>query len=108
MEKTKAPFEEELAGLVYDMFKAAGLPIHQNNLEVVRKVTPRVGTALRDESRRTALELVKRLQEAVVKGFETFGTAVDELKSKVKELEEQNEVLRTKVEALRNRTKELI
>jgi len=103
MEKSKAPFEEEFAGLIYDVFKAAGLPIHQNNLEVVRKVTPRVGTALRDESRRAALELVKRLQEATVRGFETFGTAVDELKSKVKELEVQNETLRTEVEALRSK-----
>lgn len=78
--KPRATFEEEFAGLIYDLFRSAGLPLHHNNQERVQKLSPRISSAISREARRTALDLVKRLQAATIDGFEKFGDSIDGIK----------------------------
>lgn len=95
----KPNLTEVFAGLVYDMFRAAGTPISINNQEKVENIAPRFADAIRREAREAALTLAKRLQQATLEGFNSFSKEVDALKDEVKEL--KNEVKRLSTENAR-------
>lgn len=85
--QTNPNLTESFAGLVYDMFRAAGLPINQLNQEKLEKLAPRFAEAVKQEARGAALELAKRLQAATISGFENFAKDLEEKDLKIKELE---------------------
>ena len=85
-EKPKAPFEEELGGLFYDVFRAAGNPINALNQEKILKLMPRFSAALGREAHKASLKLVKRLQEATKEGFDVHDKMVEDLREGTKDI----------------------
>lgn len=102
MKGNRPNFEEEFAGLVYDIFRHGGVTIHQNNQEAIRNVTKRMSKAILDESRRSSVEVFKRLQGATLKGFKNFEESFSKLEEEVKELRKENVRLQRQIEILQN------
>jgi phosphoribosylanthranilate isomerase len=85
----RPPFEEEFTTILYQLMKFCGINVDPLQYENIKSAASRLGSAVRAESRKSGLELVKRLQEATSEGFTKFGVVQDELEKKVQELEER-------------------
>lgn len=98
---TKQPrpsLKESFSGLMYDIFRAAGIAINIKNQESLEKLSPRFAGAVKQEAREAALVLAKRLQQATIDGFNSFGNDLDVVKSDLKELKDEIKRLKNEVQ----------
>lgn len=83
-------FEEEFHTLLYQIFKSAGIPLSPDRADAIRRITPKLASAISREARKEALTLVKRLQAATMNGFEEFAKSIDRLEKAINHGEEPN------------------
>jgi len=83
----RPPFEDEFVTTFFQIMKFSGINIDPLQYDHIKAAAARLGAAVRAESRKSSLELIKRLQEATSEGFNEFGKSQDALDNRVKELE---------------------
>ena len=106
--------DEQLSGFFYDAFRVVGVTmVATNALERLRTVGGRMGRTIEYVAERKAIEVVRRLQKAVVVGFEVVEDKIHAHKEAsqaildlVKQQNEQIQTLRMRIEKLESLTED--
>jgi hypothetical protein len=80
---------EVLAGAFNDILRHAGIQIGIDKLNDLRHRCESLGTHLENVVHNKAVETTKKLQEAVLKGFESYEDELDEIKKRLDKLEKK-------------------
>lgn len=75
--KARKPFEEALHGLLYDLFRSAGVGLSTMQIEQVRDTARRLADLIHAETKLANIEQLKRFQKPIVEAFEKFQEELD-------------------------------
>lgn len=81
--------KQKLNTLLYQLFQITGSFTDTKQLDRLRTVSAQLSTALQEQARGESVELMRKLQKAVVKGFKKTFTANAELEKRIVDLEEK-------------------
>lgn len=83
---SKQPFDEIIHGLFYDIVRSAGVSLNGNQLAKIRIQTAKLATVIEVQAELKAIEVAKRLQLAVTKGFKDMAKDIAKLENKINTL----------------------
>jgi len=84
--------KQEFSITMYQIFRSAGVTLSTDQTQKLRETSDKLFKAIEDASKARAVELIRKMQEAVGEGFKAIGEDVDRLEKKLSALENAVEV----------------
>jgi hypothetical protein len=99
--KHDTQFVEDMDGLFYQLFRAAGVAIDQNGLERIREIAQRFALAIEHRGEIKAIEVITVLQRSVTNAFKALEA---DLIARNAEVDNKFEALQAQVDKLTDPT----
>jgi len=79
--------KQEFSITMYQIFRSAGVTLSTDQTERLRETSDKLFKAIEDASRARAVELIRKMQEAVGEGFKSIGKDIDGFEARIRALE---------------------
>ena len=95
--ETRKPFEESMHGLLYDLFRRAGLNIPVGSIDLFRGTVKKLAILIVTETKLLVLKEVQALQDRIRSAVKSLGEIVDTNSTKIEDLEKRVEALEARL-----------
>ena len=97
--------KQKLSVQVYQLFRTAGFTLNLTQTDQLQGVSDKIAELIEATAKETAVELIRKMQEAVGAGFTAIGKDVSAIEARLNDLEAYNTSTESGLQKLRDEGK---